>query len=282
LRTALPLTLVLFAVSLASWVCPVFKAPSIDPSDLSSLHPPALLESLEVVITPVPISTDAMRDYAEWNYMISESFSITSNDDSGNIVFCIDLGVVPEGRRELLSVKIDGVETAPCSTLARPCSPTDLESEENSSCIFRQNSYHPVYSLESISDYRNRFSREEDFRSAIPETARFYVALFDFQTNGKPVDVEIIYISRGWTYLTGGNPLHFSLLQPCLLMNPAAGASLLIDLSGIPQREDWLIEFMGNEFNGEDKLKFFFENFDYPDMASYPVLSITSPDLRSL
>lgn len=214
--------------------------------------------------------------------MISESFSITSNNDSGNIIFCIDLGIVPEGRRELLSVKIDGVETAPCSTLARPCSPTDLELEENASCILRQNSYHPIYSLESISEYRNRFSREEDFHSAIPETARFYVALLDIQTNGETVDVEIAYISRGWTYLTGGNPLRFSLLQPCLWMNPAAEASLLIDLSGIPQQEDWLIEFMGNEFSGEDKLKFFFENFDYPDMASYPVLSITSPDLRGL
>jgi len=148
--------------------------------------------------------------------------------------------------------------------------------------IVRQDPFHSsneVYVIDSMSGYRDRFDSEDEFRSAIPETARFYAVLYDIHSNGEPFDVEVVYISRGWTYLTGGEPLRFGLLQPGLWMGPVAESSFLIDLSGIPDREDWLIGFMGEEFGGDGTLRLYLEDFDSVDIVNYPVLSITPPEL---
>ncbi len=283
MRIVFSLALTLLAVSRASWICPVFRAPGIDPSDLSSLRASAMLESWEVLITPAPFTAEAIREYAEWDYMICERLSMTPIGDSDCIIFCIDLGVVPEGCRELLSVTADGVEITPCSTLARPFYPVDLVEGVDTLYIVRQDPFHPsneVYVIDSMSGYRDRFGSEDEFRSAIPKTARFYTVLYDIHSNGEPFDVEVVYISRGWTYLTGGEPLRFSLLQPGLWMGPVAESSFLFDLSGIPDREDWLIGFMGEEFSGDGTLRLYLEDFDSVDIVNYPVLSITPPGLR--
>jgi len=87
-----PLALTLIAVSGASWICPVFRAPGIDPSDLSSLSASAMLDSWEVIITPAPVTEESIREYAEWDYMICERLSMIPTGDSECILFCIDLG----------------------------------------------------------------------------------------------------------------------------------------------------------------------------------------------
>ena len=84
------ITLTLFAVSHSSWVCPVFRAQDIDPSDVSGLSASAELESWEVLITPAPVTEEFIREYAEWDYIICERLSMTHAGDSDCILFCID------------------------------------------------------------------------------------------------------------------------------------------------------------------------------------------------
>jgi hypothetical protein len=283
MRIVLPLVLSLFAVTQASWICPVFRASGIDPSDLSDLSATAMLETWEVVITPIPVTDEAIRDIAQWDYMICERLSMKPEGESGCILFCIDLGVVPEGCRELLSVAADGIEISPCSTLARPFYTADAVEGADTLYILRQDPFHSsneVYVLDSMSGYRERFDSDDDFRSAVPETARFYAVLYGMGSNGEPFDVEVVYISRGWTYLTGVEPLRFSLLQPGLWAGPVSEASFLLDFTGIADREDWLIEFMGEEFSGAGSFRLRLEDFDSADIVNYPVLSVTPPDLQ--
>ena len=280
--TIFPL-LVIAALAYASWVCPVFRTEIADPTDPAGLGGQAELRCWEVVITPTAITDESLQGFAEWDYMVCERLSMVPVTGTEQILFCIDLGVVPEGVRELLSVSVDGLELLPCSSLARPSYPADHVAGVDTLYLVRQDPHHPgfsLYVLDSMDSYRSRFENEDDFRSAVPETARFYTVLFDIPVDSEPFDVEAVYIAKGWAYVTGAEPLDFTLLQPGLWPGSVGEGSILVDMTGIPDREQWLIRFMEEEYTGDGPLRFRVEDFDVTDITVFPVLTVIPPGLQ--
>jgi hypothetical protein len=256
MKTALLIGLVMLQASRASWVCPVFENCGLEWMDFNSLKSGVLWNSLEVVITPVPVTEENIRSFADWNYLIREEFTVVPGEDRQDLLFCLDLGVGPEGIRELVSLTVGGDPFTPCSVLVRRLYPEDQDTfSDTRLCILREHPGSPQGTpcvLESLADYRALFSDDEEFWSAVPETARTYAVLIEAGSGGGPAVVEIEYLVRGWTYLLGAEPLRYSLYQPSLWMGAASEASILVDLSGIPDGASWKLDFMGETFTGDD------------------------------
>ena len=285
MRASLPLLALLCCILQASWVCPVFRARSIDTGDPAGLPATASLGCWEVVITPTPSTEGEACGLAHWDYMISERLSMNPAGGSGSITFCLDLGVVPEGCRSVLSASSAGIELPACSTLARPFYEADRAAVGDTLYVVRRDPFHPsntVYVLDDMESYRSLFGSEEDFLSAVPETARSFALLYSIPVDGEPFDVEVVYLSRGWSYLAGAEPLVFSLLEPCLWAGPVTEASIVVDMAGVADRDEWRIGFMGEEFGGGAALRFRVGDLDVQDVGSCPVLTITPPGMAGI
>jgi hypothetical protein len=281
MRVSLFLAGALIAAATASWVCPVFFARYVDLDDTGGLPATATLNCIEVMITPVPVTDETMRDYADWDYMVSERLSMTPCDGAESILLCFDLGVVPEGTRVLYSVMVDGLEVSPCSTICVPVWGEDGFSDEDTLYIVTQDPWHRygIYRFEDMRARRSTYDDVDDFHSAVPETACFYSIIYEIPSDEEPFDVEVVYLARGWTYLCGAEALSYSLLQPGLWKGPVEEASFLIDLSSIEDRESWTVDFMGEESSGEQMLRLHLEEFEINGVTEFPVISITPPDL---
>jgi hypothetical protein len=236
------------------------------------------------VITPIPVTDETALEYlARWDYMVSERLSMTPVSEADCILFCIDLGVEPESTREFLSVTVDGLEIDPCSTLARPFYPADHVPGQDTLFILRDDPFQPdrqVYLLEDMNAYRERFESDDEFRSAVPGSARIYTLLCDIHANGEPFDIEVVYIVRGWTWLDGGIPLEFTLFQPALWEGRVEDGSFLLDLSAVPDREDWVVEFMYEYIPVGQNVRLRLEDYELAAPEDCPVLVIVPSDIE--
>jgi len=277
--------LLLFAsvsVTLGSWICPVFTQEQM----LAQAYPESLASASIIewtsVIRPVPLTNEFMSAYADWDYQINETFVLAPADGTEELYFCLDLGVGPEEQRKLQSISINGAPAQPCSMIAINATEM-IEEFENGLFMFREKRYGDgltPHILEDIESFRARYEREDDFRSAVPECACFYVMLYRIEDPEEEVIIEASYLSQGWTYITGAFPLFYSVLQPGLWQNPISGSTISVDMSGISDRDEWILE-QGNDIRtGNENLEFNMDGLDecLPDAING--LTITPPDLQ--
>lgn len=252
------------SVTTGSWLCPVFTPEQIPEGEFPASRASASIVRWEGVIRPVPLLDESMRDYAEWDYQINETLVLAPEDDTEEFHICLDLGVGPEERRKLQTITIDGVPVQPCSMIAVNAS--ELVSEyESGLFIFGKDRYDDgltPFILKDIDSFRSRFSNEMNFRSAVPECGCFYVMLYRIENPEEELVIEASYISMGWTHLTGAAPLFFSVLQPGLWKGPVTASSITVDLSGIPDRDSWLVESEEDIRSGSETLAFNLDGLD--------------------
>ncbi|MCD4700286.1 MAG: hypothetical protein K8S24_00365, partial [Candidatus Aegiribacteria sp.] len=93
----------------ASWLCPVYRTDINGQVEGISSENLAVLKSWYTTIQPVLIENVSMRDYATWDYTVCESLVLISPVSGCDILICLDLGVVPELKRELEFFCVNGV-----------------------------------------------------------------------------------------------------------------------------------------------------------------------------
>lgn len=270
------------SVTLGSWICPVFTQEQMLAREFPESLASASIVEWASVIRPVPLINEHMREYADWDYQINETFVLAPVDGTEEFYFCLDLGVGPEEKRKLQSITINGAPAQPCSVIAINASDC-IADYENGLFMFRYREYSDgltPYILEDIETCRARYESEENFRSAIPECASFYAMLYRVEDPGEEVVIEASYLALGWTHLTGAFPLFYSVLQPGLWRNPITGSTISVDLSGISDSDEWLLELGDDQRSGEENLEFHMDGLDasLPDTISG--LTITPPDLQ--
>ncbi|MCD4775534.1 MAG: hypothetical protein K8S15_05720 [Candidatus Aegiribacteria sp.] len=288
----LSVILCLAGYSYASWLCPVYRTDISGQVEGESSDNLAVLKSWYVTIQPVLIENTTMLDYATWDYTVCENLVLVPPVSECSILICLDLGVVPELTRELEFFWVNGVLMEPRSMLGGY--PNDMnildeitesnylsaDSELHMHRYERENGAITRHELRSVEEYRSRFESEEDFRSAVPETRRFYADVWEIPCNGEEeIVVQVIYIVRGWTHITGFEPLRFSLCQPLLWNGPLNEGRIVFERPWMDTPEMWYVEFDGNELLAEDTHCYEVEisNLNIPKEEPIPFL-LVEPD----
>lgn len=248
--------------SSASWLCPVYRAGSSGLVEDDSSDNLATLSSWYVTIQPTHLENEVMSDYAYWDYIVSERLTFLPPASGCDILICLDLGVVPETVRKLGVFWVNAEEMEQLSMLGSypidPHNPDQLYNLPADSLFYiyrfnRENGSVIMHRLSPARIFRARFESEEDFRSAVPETRRFYADMWEIHTDGEEITVSIVYHVRGWTYLTGAEPLLFSLCQPLLWNGPIGEGRIVFECPWTMDTDEWHLEF--------DEQKLPFEGF---------------------
>ncbi len=172
--------------SYGSWLCPVYRADSTGQVCGESSENLAVLKSWYATIMPVSVENETMSNYVDWDYTVSERLVLIPPVSGCDILICLDLGVSPELTRELESFTINGVEMEPRAMLGGfPIDISNMDEEvPPADSIFhihrfeRGNGTVSSHGLRPLEEYRSHFDSEDDFRSAVPETRRFYVDMW--------------------------------------------------------------------------------------------------------
>ena len=251
--------------SYASWLCPVYRADSSGLVEGESSENLAVLKSWYATIQPLFIENETMPTLTRWDYAVCEDLVLIPPVSGCDILICLDLGAVPELTRELEFFWVNGVLIEPRSMLAGY--PIDINNPDEATesynppadSVFhihrcrRGNGIAVSHGLCPEEVYRSRFDSEDDFRSAVPETRRFYADMWEVPCNGEEeITVQVQYIAQGWTYITGSEPLRFSLCQPLLWNGPLGDGRIVFERPWTDDPEMWLVEFDGNELIAED------------------------------
>lgn len=275
--------------SYASWLCPVYRVDSSGHVEGLSSENLAVLKSWYATIQPVLIENESMSNYATWDYTVCEDLVLIPPVSGCDILICLDLGVCPEQIRELEFFWVNGVEMEPRSMLGGY--PIDMNilddvTESNypsAGSIFHIHRYEREsgaitrHELRSVEEYRSRFESDEDFQSAVPETRRFYADMWEIPCNGEEeIVVQVQYLVRGWTHITGFEPLRFSLCQPLLWNGPLGEGRIVFERPHPDDPEMWLVEFDGNELLAEDTVCYEVEVSDF-SIETIPFL-LVEPD----
>lgn len=251
--------------SYASWLCPVYRADSSGLVEGESSENLAVLKSWYATILPVFIENETVSIPSYWDYVVCENFTLIPPVSGCNILICLDLGVVPEETRELEFFRINGVLTEPRSMIGGY--PIDINNPDEAT-----ESYNPSadsvfhihrcgrgsetvvrHGLCPADVYRSHFDSEDDFLSAVPETRRFHADMWEIPCNGEEeIVVQVEYTIRGWTYITGIEPLRFSLCQPLLWNGPIGDGRMVFERPWTDTPGMWFVEFDGDELPAED------------------------------
>ncbi len=251
--------------SYASWLCPVYRADSSGLVEGESSENLAVLKSWYATIQPVFIENETISSLAYWDYIVSERLVLIPPVSGCDIIICIDLGVAPELERELEFFRVNGVLMEPRSMLGGY--PIDINNPDEAAEAYnppadsvfyihrcgRENGTVTRHRLRPVEEFRSRFDSDEDFRSAVPETRRFYVDMWEIPCNGEEeIVVQVEYLIQGWTYITGFEPLRFSLCQPLLWNDPLGDGRIVFERPWTDDPQMWSVEFDGNELPAED------------------------------
>ncbi len=251
--------------SYASWLCPVYRTDSSGLIEGESSKNLAVLKSWYATIQPIFIENETMPTLTRWDYTVCEDLVLIPPVSGCDILICLDLGVVPELTRELEFFRVNGVLMEPRSMLAGY--PIDINNPDEAT-----ESYNPsadsVFHIHRFGEgdgrvvshglcpaevYRSHFDSEDDFRSAVPETRRFYADMWEIPCNGEEeITVQVQYIAQGWTYITGSEPLRFSLCQPLLWNGPLGNGRIVFERPWTDDPEMWFVEFDGCELIVDD------------------------------
>jgi len=274
------------AISRASWVCPVYDVDAmIQGTSSESL---ASLESWSAEIIPVPVENSTIADYAKWDYAVREEIVLLPPENGSSVGVCLDLGVVPYETRKLTSFRVNGVEIDCQEMLGQYPIPMDeditvLSENSTVSSYIQRHDWDTgcirFHALEPEEEYRAYFESEEDFRSAVPETARFYCSLWNIQNREESINIEVEYTVMGWTYITGAEPLHFSLCQPLSWRGPAGECELVFRLPAGENSDEWNVECVGCyevllEKPDENTWRLELTGLDIEDIAAVPVFVV--------
>lgn len=251
--------------SYASWLCPVYRTDSSGLIEGESSENLAMLKSWYATIQPLFIENETMPTLTRWDYSVCENLVLIPPVSGCDILICLDLGVAPELTRELEFFWVNGVLIEPRSMLAgylidinNPDEATESYNPSVDSVFHihrcsRGNGIAVSHGLCPEEEYRSHFDSEDDFRSAVPETRRFYADMWEIPCNGEEeITVQVQYIAHGWTYITGSEPLRFSLCQPLLWNGPISNGYMVFERPWTDDPEMWLVEFDGNELIAED------------------------------
>ncbi|MCD4847695.1 MAG: hypothetical protein K8R76_05850 [Candidatus Aegiribacteria sp.] len=251
--------------SYASWLCPVYRADSNGLIEGESSENLAVLKSWYATIQPVLIKNETSPIPMRWDYTVCETLVLTPPVSGCDILICLDLGVVPELTRELEFFWVDGVLMEPRSMLGGY--PIDINNPDKAT-----ESYNPsadsVFHIHRCGEagravtshglcpeevYRTHFDSEDDFRSAVPETRRFYADMWEIPCNGEEeIVIQVTYLIHGWTYITGFEPLRFSLCQPLLWNGTLNDGRIVFERPWEDSPEMWFVEFDGCELLVDD------------------------------
>ena len=261
----IPAILCLTGFSYASWLCPVYRADSSGLIEGESSENLAVLKSWYATIQPVLIEYASVRSFATWDYSVCESLVLTPPVSGCDILISLDLGVGPELIRELEFFWVNGVLMEPRSMLGGfPVSTSDLSHVTESNYLLADSVLHihrygkesgriTRHELRPVEEYRSLFDSDENFWSAVPETRRFYVDMWEISCNGEEeIVIQVQYLVRGWTHITGVEPLQFSLCQPLLWNGPIGKGRIVFERPWTDEAEIWFVEFDGIELPAED------------------------------
>lgn len=272
--------------SSASWLCPVYRADSSGLVENDSSDNLAALSSWIAVILPVWLENEVM--YADWDYLVTETLTFLPPASGCDILICLDLGVAPEAVRELEVFRVNGEEIEQFSMLGGY--PIDLHNPNQlhnspADSLFHIRRYNrdgtvTRHGLSPARIYRALFESDEDFRSAVPETRRFYADMWQIPCNGEEeIVVQVQYLVRGWTYITGIEPLLFSLCQPLLWNGPIGEGRIVFERPRTNAPEMWYVEFDGTELLEEDTFCYEVEvrDFSLIEEETIPCLLVIPP-----
>ena len=270
------------SVTLGSWICPVFTQEQLLAREFPESLAAASIIEWESVITPVPLTDQAMSAYADWDYQINETLVLAPVNGTEEFYFCLDLGITPEEKRKLQSITINGIPAQPCSVIATFIG-SHVEDFEEDLFMLRDKEYADnliPYVLRDIDTRRARYSSEEEFWSSIPESASFISLLYKVDNPGEEVVIEASYMALGWTHITGAAPLFYDVLEPGLWRGSITGSSVTVDLSGISDRDLGVARPEEDIRRGDENLEFNMDGLDedLPDIISG--LTITPPGLQ--
>ncbi len=257
--------LCLAGYSYASWLCPVYRSDIDGQVEGISSENLAVLRSWYATIQPVLIENETMSDYATWDYVVCENLVLIPPVSGCDILICLDLGVAPELKRELEFFWVNGVLTEPRSMLGGyPIDINILDDITESNYPSADSVFHihrcekesgtiTRHELRPVEEFRSRFDSDEDFWSAVPETRRFYADMWEIPCNDEEeIVVQVQYLIRGWTHITGFEPLRFSLCQPLLWNGPLSEGRIVFERPWTDDSEMWFVEFDGSELLAED------------------------------
>ncbi len=238
--------------SYASWLCPVYRADSTGQVCCELSENLAVLKSWYATIMPVSVENETMSNYVDWDYTICERLVLIPPVSGCNILISLDLGVAPELIRELESFWVNGVLMEPRAMLGGypidPPADSIFHIHRFEDRFGRGDETVSSHGLRPIEEYRSHFDSEEDFRSAVPETRRFYADMWVVPCNGdEEIVIQVVYLIQGWTYITGVEPLRFSLCQPLLWNGPLAEGRIVFERPRTDGPEMWFVEFDGSE-----------------------------------
>ncbi|MCK5115869.1 MAG: hypothetical protein KAR44_04670 [Candidatus Aegiribacteria sp.] len=235
--------------SYASWLCPVYRVDGTGQVCEESSENLAVLESWYATIMPVSVENETMSNYVDWDYTVNERLVLIPPVSGCDILICLDLGVSPELTRELESFTVNGIEMESRAMLG----------EYQADSVLNMHTYNcgngtvSSHGLRPIEEYRSQFDSEDDFRSAVPETRRFYVDMWVIPcSDEEEIVVQVQYLIHGWTYITGLEPLQFSLCQPLLWNGPLGEGRTVFERPQTDNPQMWFVEFDGNELLAED------------------------------
>ena len=256
--------------SFASWLCPVYRADDTGQACGESSEDIATLKSWYATIMPVVVENETMSDYVDWDYTVSERLVLIPPVSGCDILICLDLGVTPELTRELESFRVNGVEMEPLAMLG----------EYQADSVFHMNRYNSEngtlssHGLRPVEEYRSHFDSEDDFRSAVPETRRFYVDMWMIPCSGaEEIVIQVEYLVHGWTYITLFEPLQFSLCQPLLWNGPLGEGQVVFERPHTDGAQMWIVESDGCELLAEDTFCYEVNVADFSS-ETVPVLHI--------
>ncbi len=257
--------LCLSGYSYASWLCPVYRAGINGLVEGESSENLAVLKSWYAIIMPVSLENTTMSTHADWDYLVSEMLLLIPPVSGCDILICLDLGVAPGLKRELEFFWVNGVLMEPRSMLGGlPIDINILDDVTESNYPTADSVFHihrceegsgtvTRHRLRPVEEFRSRFDSDEDFWSAVPETRRFYADMWKIPCNGEEeIVVQVQYQIRGWTHITGFEPLRFSLCQPLLWNGPLGDGRIVFERPWTDDPEMWFVEFDGSELLAED------------------------------
>ncbi len=251
--------------SYASWLCPVYRADNSGLVEAESSENLAVLKSWYATIQPVLIENETISRFASWDYAVCENLVLIPPVSGCDILICLDLGVVPELTRELEFFWVNGVLMEPRNMLGGYPIDINFSDDETESNYPSADSVLHMHrcgkesgtvtrlELRPVEEYRSLFDSEEHFRSAVPETCQFYADMWEIPCNGEEeIVVQVQYLVQGWTYITGSEPLRFSLCQPLLWNGPLGDGRIVFERPWTDTPEMWFVEFDGCELIVDD------------------------------
>ena len=237
----------------ASWLCPVYRADSSGQVCCESSENLAVLKSWYATIMPVSVENETMSNYVDWDYTVSERLVLIPPVSGCDILICLDLGVAPELTRELESFWVNGVLMEPRAMLGGYPIDPPADSIFHIHRFGGERGTVTSHGLRPVEEYRSHFNSEEDFRSAVPETRRFYADMWVIHCSGEEeIVVQVVYLIQGWTYITLLEPLRFSLCQPLLWNGPLGDGRIVFERPWTDGPEMWFVEFNGSELLTEN------------------------------